>query len=640
MNVVSIESLSKSYGEKTLFENLTFGIEEGEKIGLIGVNGTGKSTLLAIIAGIEFADQGRVAVGSAMSLRYLSQNPSFQGEAAVIEQVFQGDLPVMSIVRDYKHTLELLNLAPNDEDLRNRLAGLSQQMDTHNGWLLETEAKIILTKLGITNYDDRVGTLSGGQRKRVALANALINPVDLLILDEPTNHIDNETVNWLEQYLNKRAGALLMVTHDRYFLDRVVNRMVELDQGKLYSYSGNYTQFLELKMEREERQSASELKRMNLFRNELAWIRRGAKARTTKQKARIDRFGQLEEGKPELYSDKIDISVGSSRLGKKVIELEHIDKAFTGEKLLQDFNYIVVRDDRIGIIGPNGSGKSTLLHIIAGRLQPDKGTVIYGQTVKLGCFFQENETMDERLRVIEYIKEEAQVIQTSDGSVITAAQMLERFLFPSPMQWTPIAKLSGGERRRLYLLRVLMSAPNVLLLDEPTNDLDIQTLTILEDYLDYFQGAVIVVSHDRYFLDRVTERIFAFEGNGQVAQHVGNYSDYQSFILKRPDVVEEAGRNSRGIAIARDAEEAAKKDRPIKFSFREQREYEQIDELIANAEKELKEVNGQMAKAGSDSVRLQQLLEAQQQLEDKLDALLERWTYLNELAEEIAKAKS
>lgn len=607
MNILSIENISKSYGEKVLFDSLTLGIDEGEKIGLIGVNGTGKTTFLKLLADLESVDAGRIAVGKDIKVAYLPQNPHFDGTATVLQHIFNG-----------------------------------QKMDDHDAWQLETEAKTILTKLGIVNFDALVGTLSGGQRKRVALAAALIHPSDLLILDEPTNHIDNDSVEWLEQYLNKRRGALLMVTHDRYFLDRVVNRMIELDRGRLYSYSGNYSRFLEIRAEREEQELASENKRLNLYRNELAWIRRGAKARTTKQKARIDRFETIQDNKPESRPDKMEISVGASRLGRKVIELGQVSKSYEGRKLIDKFDYLVTRDDRLGIIGPNGSGKSTLLHIIAGRVDADGGTVERGQTVKVGCFFQENEEMDESLRVIDYIKEQAQVIYTADGEAITASQMLERFLFPSAIQWTPIAKLSGGEKRRLYLLRVLMGTPNVLLLDEPTNDLDIQTLTILEDYLDSFPGAVIVVSHDRYFLDRVAEKIVAFDGLGGIIHHVGNYTEYQEYAAKyvTGSSHEESLRKSMASTVSEDKKErhdARKKDRPLKFSFKEQRDYEQIDDLIAEAEKELQEANSRMNEAGSDSAILQQRVEEQQRLEQKLNDLLERWTYLSELAEEIAK---
>ena len=635
MNLLSVENLSKSYVEKILFKNISFGIEEGDKIGLIGVNGTGKSTFLKVLAGIDFPDQGTVTVGNNVRIEYLPQNPNFDDDATVLQQVFKGIAPVMQVLREYEHTVEMINNIPGDDKLQKKLILLSQQMDAWDAWQLESEAKIILTKLGIANFAEKVGKLSGGQRKRIALASALINPAELLILDEPTNHIDNETVDWLEQYLNKRKGALIMVTHDRYFLDRVVNRIIELDRGSLYSYSGNYSKFLELKVEREEQQQASEKKRQNLLRNELAWIKRGAKARTTKQKARIDRFEKLQQEKPEIAADKLEIPVGASRLGKKVIELEHISKGFAGSKLIEDFSYVCLRNDRVGIIGPNGSGKSTLLNIVSGSLNPDSGTVERGQTVITGYFSQENNELDESLRAIDYIKEEAEVIPTADGKLISASQMLERFLFPPGVQWTPIAKLSGGERRRLYLLRVLMGAPNVLLLDEPTNDLDIQTLTILEDYLDEFPGAVIVVSHDRYFLDRIVDKIFAFEGNGVVTQYLGDYSEYQEYSKIRSLELENSKAESD--IVKKDNHVEKPKDSRLKFTFKEQKEYAEIDGIIAQLEKKLKEVNERINQAGSDFALLQELVEIQQGLEKQLDELLERWTYLNELAEEIAR---
>jgi len=516
MNILTAENLTKSYGEKVLFEDISFGIDEGEKIGIIGVNGTGKSTLLKILAGKESPEQGKVTMGNSVRLEYLPQNPEFEDEATVLQQVFKGDSPVMKLLREYEVATEKLEADPDQPQLQDALIALGQQMDDLEAWQLENEAKAILTKLGIFKFDTLIGTMSGGQRKRVALASALINPTDILTLDEPTNHIDNATVDWLEQYLNKRKGALVMVTHDRYFLDRVVGRVFELDKGKLYPYPGNYSRFLELKVEREEQVEATERKRQNLFRNELAWMRRGARARTTKQKARIDRFEQVKADKPTECLDKIEMPAGASRLGKKIMECEHVQKGFPERGVvIEDFNYILLRNDRIGIIGPNGSGKSTLLNMIAGLILPDRGSIDRGTTVNIGYFAQENTYLDPNILVIDEIKAVAEVIPTADGGFITAAQMLERFLFPAAAQWTQIGKLSGGEKRRLYLLRILMAAPNVLLLDEPTNDLDIQTLTILEGYLDEFPGAVIAVSHDRYFLDRITNKDFLVPRRGK-----------------------------------------------------------------------------------------------------------------------------
>lgn len=531
MNLLSAEGITKSYSEKKLFNNISLGINDGDKIGVIGINGTGKSTLLKVIAGVEELDDGRIIRSNGLQIEYLSQNPAFEEDSTVIQQVFKGNSPVMKLLREYEEAL-------NNNSSPERIMKLTQQIDLLNGWTLESEAKSILSKLGILDFTEKVGTLSGGQRKRIALAAALIQPSNLLILDEPTNHLDNDTIDWLEQYLNKRKGALLMVTHDRYFLDRVVNVIIELDRGNLYSYKGNYTEFLEKKSERMEREEASEAKRQNLLRKELAWIRRGAKARTTKQKARIDRFEKLSSQEVDIVEDKIDISVGSSRLGKKVIEINNISKAYGNRTLIKNFDYTVLRDDRIGIVGPNGMGKSTLINIIAGKLEGDGGYVDLGETVKIGLYSQETNFLKEDMRVIEYIRETAEYLTTAEGEKITASQMLERFLFPPESQWTPIEKLSGGEKRRLYLLKVLMEAPNVLLLDEPTNDLDIETLTILEDYIDNFQGAVIAVSHDRYFLDRIAEKIFAFKEGGEIVQYSGNYSDYRLKSQEEKEEVE------------------------------------------------------------------------------------------------------
>ncbi|GJM78499.1 hypothetical protein HMSSN139_09950 [Paenibacillus sp. HMSSN-139] len=480
-----------------------------------------------MIAGLTQADSGKVAINRDVRVTFLAQNPEYAPDISVLRGVFQGGGSELQVVSAYMEAEEALEREPGDAARQAELARLSQEMDRLQTWTLVSDAKSVLSKLGISDFAQNMGSLSGGQRKRVALASALILPSELLIMDEPTNHIDNDSVAWLETYLQKRRGALLLITHDRYFLDRVCNVMLELDHGRLFRYEANYSRFLELKSEREEREAASEQKRQNLLRNELAWIRRGAKARSTKQKARIERFEQLQAAKTEYKSDHLEISVASTRLGRKILEIEGLRKSIEGRLLIEGLTYTAVPGDRVGIVGPNGSGKSTLLNMIAGRIEPDGGEIVLGQTVKLGYFTQEHQEMDSQQRAIEYVKEAAEVVTTADGSRITAAQMLERFLFPPDMQWTPIGKLSGGEKRRLYLLRVLMGAPNVLLLDEPTNDLDIQTLTVLEAYLDEFPGAVFVVSHDRYFLDRTVDKIMAFEGGGVVAVHVGDYSDYE-----------------------------------------------------------------------------------------------------------------
>lgn len=636
MNILSAEKISKSYSEKILFDDISLGINEGDKIGVIGVNGTGKSTLLKVIAGIETMDAGRIITGNSVTIEYLPQNPFFEEGTTVLQQVFKGNSPMMELLREYEDTLRKVNENPGDNRFEKRLVALTQRMDSMGAWTLESEAKAVLTQLGIHDFQANVKTLSGGQRKRVAMASALISPADLLILDEPTNHIDNDTVDWLENYLHKRKGALLMVTHDRYFLDRVVNRIIELDRGKLYSYQANYSSFLEMKAEREEMEQSSERKRQNLLRNELEWIRRGAKARSTKQKARIERFEKLQDEQAPANLGNVEMIAGSSRLGRKTIELEKISKSFPEVEVIKDFSYIVLRDDRIGVIGPNGRGKSTLLNIVAGRLNPDKGSVSTGETVKIGFFTQENEGMNENLRVIEYIREEAEYLVTAEGS-LSASQMLERFLFPPGVQWTPISKLSGGEKRRLYLLRILMGAPNILLLDEPTNDLDIQTLTLLESYLDDFAGAVMVVSHDRYFLDRVAERIFSFEGNGKIKQFAGNYSDYREISQRT-----ESERENTRLKTETDKKSSTTentKEKPLKFSYKEQKEFEQIDSVIAGLEKELEEASRRMDESSSDFGKLQELLHQKEELEKQLETAMERWVYLNELAEEIVKNK-
>ncbi|RKP48024.1 ABC transporter ATP-binding protein [Cohnella endophytica] len=640
MHLLSVENITKSYSDKMLFENVTFGIETGDKIGIIGVNGTGKSTLLKVIAGLEPADSGRISIGRSVAMRMLAQDPAFSPGETALEHVLGGDSPQLRVVRDHAEIMAALAVHPEDPKLQERLISANQRMDELDAWQLESDAKAALTKLGILDYDAKVETFSGGQRKRVAMAAALLQPSDILILDEPTNHIDNDSVAWLEGMLQKRKGALLMITHDRYFLDRVSNRVIELDRGQAYFYEANYSRFLELKLEREEREAASEAKRKNLLRNELAWIRRGAQARSTKQKARIDRFEALKSQGPKAAAGKMDVSVASSRLGKKIIEIEHLTKRYGDRTLIKDFSYIAVPEDRVGIVGRNGSGKSTLLKLIAGKLEPDSGSAELGPTVKLGWFSQEHEEMDESLRVMEYIREGADQVKTADGSTISAGQMLERFLFEPAMQWSVISKLSGGEKRRLQLLRVLMNAPNVLLLDEPTNDLDISTLTILEDYLDDFPGVVVTVSHDRYFLDRTVDRILAFEGDGVVTHHVGNYSDYRETAERQ-----EAQRQAAAAPVKAPATGASEKpegkERPVlKMSYKDQKDFEQIDGWIAETEEAIKAVAGKMEAASSDSVRLQELAEEQQGLETKLDGLMERWTELNELAEQIAANKN
>lgn len=641
MNILSAEGISKSYSEKILFNDISLGIGEGDKIGLIGINGTGKSTLLKVIAGLETPDTGRIIKGNSVRIGYLEQSPVFEAGTTVLEQVFVGPAPIMKLLREYELVLKESEKSPDDNNLQKRLLDLMHRMDSLNAWSIESEAKTILTKLGIENFNADVATLSGGQRKRIAMAGALINPTELLILDEPTNHIDNDSVDWLEKYLNTRKGALLMVTHDRYFLERVANRIIELDHGKLYSYQANYSKFLEMKAQREELEQASERKRQNLLRNELEWIRRGAQARSTKQKARIERFEKLQEIDAPIQDDNVEIQVGSSRLGKKIIELENIQKAYGENIVIKDFSYILLRDDRIGIIGPNGIGKSTLLKIITGEIKPDIGKVEIGDTVRIGFFTQENVDMDQNLRVIDYIRQVAENIETQNGS-LSASQMLERFLFPPSVQWTPISKLSGGEKRRLYLLKILMGAPNILLLDEPTNDLDIQTLTILESYLDEFPGAVITVSHDRYFLDRIATKIFSFEGGGHIKKYSGNYSDYIEYKVSQAVSDETPKKHTDDKQKVNTQNKAGKqvKEKPLKFTYKEQKEFEEIDDVIAKQESELEKIKQEIDKSSSDFEKLQELLAKQQQLEEQLEYSMERWTYLNELAEKIEKSKN
>lgn len=634
MNLLSAENITKSFGEKILFKNVSFGINEGEKVGIIGINGTGKSTFLKVLTGVEAPDSGNISTANGLRIEYLSQNPVFEDDATVLQQIFSGSNPTIQLIREYEDTLDKLSNDPENKTFQEKLLKLNQKMDSADAWSMESEAKMILTKLGITSFSAKVGMLSGGQRKRIALAGALIRPSDLLVLDEPTNHIDNETILWLEDYLNKRKGALIMITHDRYFLDRIVNRIIELDSGQIYEYKGSYSDFLEAKTLREEQLKTMEEKRQNLLKKELEWIRSGVKARGTKQKARIDRFEKLKELTFNISSDKMEISIGSRRLGKKIIEIDHISKSFGDKYYIKDFSYTLLREDRIGIIGPNGSGKSTLLNIIAGMLKPDSGKVEIGETVKIGYYTQENKDMDENLRVIEYIREEAEYITTGDGSKISASQMLERFLFPPHLQWTPILKLSGGEKRRLYLLRILMGSPNVLLLDEPTNDLDIQTLEILEEYLDEFLGPVVTVSHDRYFLDKIAEKIFAFEGEGTIKNYPGNYEDYQNRIKDK--ITEE--KNNTPSKEKRDTR-ARSNDTKLKFSYKEKQEFENIEGWIEEVENELKVIEDQINNAQCDYVLLQELVEKQKTLETRLEELMERWEYLSELAEKINASK-
>lgn len=625
MSILHVENLYKTYGEKVLFDHISFAISQKQRIGLIGVNGTGKSTLLKVIAGLETADSGEITHSNTIRIEYLPQDPELTEGLSVLEQIYYGDAPIMHVMREYELALSELEKDPENETKLKQLMNMQQKMDQHDAWEANTMAKTILTMLGITDFSKQVTYLSGGQKKRVAIAKALIQPADILILDEPTNHLDNETIEWLEGFLAQYRGSIVLITHDRYFLNRVTNQIFELDQGQLYTYSGNYEVFLEKKAEREINAEQVEEKRQNLLRRELAWLRRGAKARTTKQKARIGRVEDLQEQSGPSINKDLDFAIGSTRLGKKVLELEHISKSYEGHKLINDFNYLVTPRERLGIIGPNGSGKSTLLNIMAGRIQADQGSIEVGTTVKIGFYTQEHEEMDGNLRVVEYIKETAEIVHTIDGQIITAEQMLERFLFPRSAQWTYIRKLSGGERRRLYLLKVLMEEPNVLFLDEPTNDLDTQTLSVLEDYLDQFPGVVMTVSHDRYFLDRVVDHLIVFERNGQISRFQGSYTDY----------MEESKLQEMKQEKDTAADKVYKKDKKKRLSYKEQQEWEQIEDKIASLEERKEQLEQEIAAAGSNLGKVQEFYKEQEQVEEKLEKTIERWEELSLLVEEI-----
>ena len=615
MNVLNIEHVSKIFGDKVIFDDISYGVHEGDKIGIIGINGTGKSTLLKIIAGLETPDEGQIITQNGLRVTYLPQNPDFPDGAHVLDYVADG----------------------------------KWQRD----WSTESEARNILNKLGISEHEEEISHLSGGQKKRVALARTLVNPSDVLILDEPTNHLDNEMVTWLEDFLIRFKGVVLMVTHDRYFLDRVTNKILEISHGKLYSYEANYSEFLEMKAQREEMELASERKRQSILRMELEWAKRGCRARSTKQKARLMRLEDLKNGKAPVQDANVELDSVETRMGKKTVELHHISKHYGDKTIIYDFDYIVLRNQRLGIIGPNGCGKSTLIKMIAGSLAPDSGEVELGETIKIGYFAQEVPDMDNNQRVIDYIRDVAEYIPTRDGK-ISASMMLERFLFDSAMQYTPIAKLSGGEKRRLYLLKVLMEAPNVLLLDEPSNDLDIPTITILEDYLSSFSGIVIAVSHDRYFLDDVVDRIFAFEGEGKLVQYEGGYTDYALAKKNREAAQnqEESSANvrkgNRSEANSADAEGKKtsskdwKQNRPekLKFTYKEQMEFETIDDEIASLEENIAKLDDDILANATNSMKLRQIMEEKETAEQLLEEKMDRWVYLNDLAERIEAEKS
>lgn len=644
MNILSLENVSKTFGIKPLFSSVSFGLDEADKIGVIGANGSGKTTLLKVIAGEEEADTGRVVVANGKVIAYLSQNPPFDPNQTVIEAVFAGSNDALhqklELLRQYEIACDqLAEEGGTDEKLLKQISDLAEQLEISGAWQLEVELKAMLNELGITHLSAKMATLSGGQRKRVALAHSLFIKPDLLILDEPTNHLDAETVEWLEHWLADFSGALLLVTHDRYFLDRVTNRILEIDRGRVQSFTGNYATYLEKRQEQEERQVVEAQKLKQMARRELEWLRRGPKARTTKAKARIDRANELIQQSRQAASDiadkkSLDIAFESNRLGKKILGLTGVSKSWDGKTVVNNFSYQFKRGDKIGIIGANGAGKTTLLEIIAGRLQPDTGQVEKGETVVIGYYDQENREFDESQRLIDYIKEVAERIQTVEGDWVTASQMLERFLFAPAMQYQPIATLSGGERRRLYLLRMLMGAPNLLLLDEITNDLDIPTLVALEEYLETFAGCLVVVSHDRYFLDRTIEYIFRFEGEGSVREYPGDYTTFleirgreksEAFAVAKAEIKAREQKQAAPIA----AEPSAKR----KLTFKEKREFEELEARIAETETRKAEAEASLAANGSDHVLVAKLYEEVQTLNDQLDRDMTRWAELAEVAE-------
>ncbi|MBA4183010.1 MAG: ABC-F family ATP-binding cassette domain-containing protein [Acidobacteria bacterium] len=634
MNILSLENVSKNYGIKPLFENVTVGLEDTDKIGIIGANGSGKTTLLRVIAGTETPDTGRVVRTQGKTLAYLSQNPPIDENATVLEMIFSSSGGVMKLLRDYETAChDLAAGGGTDAKLLELVFQLQHELEASGGWEIETNAHIILDKLGIRDTFAQMKTLSGGQRKRVALAHELITKPDILILDEPTNHLDADTIEWLEDYLRRYAGALLLVTHDRYFLDRVTNRIFEIDRGAVQNFNGNYAYYLEKKEEQETLRATEGHKRDMLIKKELAWLRTGAKARTRKSKSRINAAYDLMAQPKERAKAEIDIAIGSKRLGSKIIELRNVSKSYDDRLLIDDFTYILKRDDRIGIIGANGAGKTTLLEIITSRIKPDGGEVEIGQTVHIGYYDQESRALNDGQRVIEYIREVAEYVTTVDGTQITAGQMLEKFLFPPAAQYSVVGNLSGGERRRLYLLRILMSSPNVLLLDEPTNDLDVPTLIALEEYLDDFAGALVAVSHDRYFLDRTVDTIFKFEGAGRIGEYPGDYSAYLEIADREETEKKEAEtrasqrvQNAKSENLSSVTESSASK----KLSFKEKRELETLEKEIPGTEKRLARIEEQLNLWGSDAGKVNELFVEQQKLNLQLEQALERWTELAE----------
>jgi ATP-binding cassette subfamily F protein uup len=634
MNILSLENVSKNYGIRPLFENVTLGLEDSDKIGIIGANGSGKTTLLRVVAGREAPDTGRVVRANNKTLAFLSQNPQIDEEASVLETIFAASGGVMKLIGDYEAACHDLALAGANQKLLEKVSALQHELELGGGWEIETNARNVLTRLGIDDTAAKMKTLSGGQRKRVALAHELIFKPDILILDEPTNHLDADTIEWLEDYLRRYTGALLLVTHDRYFLDRVTNRIFEIDRGAVQIFDGNYAYYLEKKEEQETLRAVEGHKREQLIKKELAWLRRGAKARTRKSKHRMSAAYDLMAQPKEKAKAEIDIAIGAKRLGSKIIELRKVSKSYGERKLIDDFTYLLKRDDRIGIIGANGAGKTTLLEIITSRAAPDAGEIEIGQTVHIGYYDQESRALNEGQRVLDYIREVAEYVTTIDGNQITAGQMLEKFLFPPAAQYSIIGNLSGGERRRLYLLRILMGAPNVLLLDEPTNDLDIPTLIALEEYLDDFAGALIVVSHDRYFLDRTIDTVFKFADAGVIREFPGDYSTYLE-ITEREQADEAETRaaarvdrdtETRGRGDTEKTEAAASK----KLSFKEKRELETLEAQIPETEKRLAEIENELNRFATDAFKVNELFTEQQKLNAQLERDVERWAELAE----------
>lgn len=641
MNILTADNITKAYGERRLLDGASFFLQEGEKVGIIGINGTGKSTLLKILAGMEEPDEGKVIRAQGMVVRFLPQHPSFRPEDTLIEALlrengkFDGESGTL-FTDDGKSMALQSGQEVADRDVRN----------------LITDAQNMMTRLGITDFNETCGHLSGGQKKRLALISVLLTHSDILILDEPTNHLDGDMAEWLEEVLKKRKNAVIMVTHDRYFLDSVAGRIIEIDRGKIYSHETNYSGYLEEKISREEMAEAAERKRQSLLRTELAWVQRGARARSTKQKARLERYEELKNRKTESVSANVELSSVSNRMGRTTIELNHISKSYPGKELIRDFSYIFLKNDRVGFVGRNGCGKTTLMKMITGAVQPDAGDIEIGQTIKIGYYAQECDMPDDK-RVIDYIRDVAEIIDTTEGKV-TAARMLEKFLFSGEDQYGLVGKLSGGEKRRLNLCRVLMEAPNVLILDEPTNDLDIATLTILESYLDTFQGIVIAVSHDRYFLDRTMKRIFAFEGDGIIRQYEGNYSDYllrksvEAELVQQTACDGKSGRTKEKETTEKngstETEAAGEKKstwdpgkRKLKFSYKEQKEYETIEQDIADMEQQIADLEASIPNYASDFVKLQEINQKTEELKAALEEKMDRWMYLEELAAKIAE---